>query len=96
LTTQAGICVQQDLALASLLGIAHVERNGHHYVDGLNSAPQAERKAFLNQHPKLYNESGASVRLRISQGMIELSDLTKPGFARNATPQFDEASALRP
>ncbi|KAB2868620.1 MAG: mandelate racemase, partial [Burkholderiaceae bacterium] len=35
LTTQAGLAVQQDLALVNLLGIAHVERNGHHYVDGM-------------------------------------------------------------
>ena len=34
LTTQAGLAVQQDLALANLLGLTHVERNGHHYVDG--------------------------------------------------------------
>ena len=34
LTTQAGVAVQQDLALATLIGATHVERNGHHYVDG--------------------------------------------------------------
>ena len=34
LTTQAGLSVQQDLALATLIGCEHVERNGHHYVDG--------------------------------------------------------------
>ena len=31
LTTQAGLAVQQDLALVNLLGLTHVERNGHHY-----------------------------------------------------------------
>ena len=35
LTTQAGLSVQQDLALVNLLGIRHVERNGHHYVNGM-------------------------------------------------------------
>ena len=29
LTTQAGLSLQQDLALLNLLGIHHVERNGH-------------------------------------------------------------------
>ena len=42
LTLQAGLAVQQDLALASLLGLAHVERNGHHYVNGMAALPQAE------------------------------------------------------
>ena len=27
--------MQQDLALATLIGATHVERNGHHYVDGM-------------------------------------------------------------
>ncbi len=35
LTTQAGLAVQQDLALVNLLGLTHVERNGHHYVNGM-------------------------------------------------------------
>ena len=43
LTTQAGIAVQQDLALASLVGATHVERNGHHYVDGMAGAPEQEQ-----------------------------------------------------
>jgi len=38
LTIQAGLALQQDLALVSLLGLTHVERNGHHYVNGMGSA----------------------------------------------------------
>ena len=34
LTAQPGLAVQQDLALAALLGLTHVERNGHHYAAG--------------------------------------------------------------
>jgi hypothetical protein len=29
LTCQAGLCVQQDLALGALIGVTHAERNGH-------------------------------------------------------------------
>src|SRR4051812_7178375 len=54
LTTQAGLAVQQDLALASLLGIAHVERNGHHYVNGMAGLPEAEQERFLKAHADLY------------------------------------------
>ena len=43
LTTQAGVAVQQDLALATLVGATHVERNGHHYVDGMAGAPEEEQ-----------------------------------------------------
>ena len=46
LTTQAGLSVQQDLALVNLLGIRHVERNGHHYVNGMAAPAAAEQAGF--------------------------------------------------
>ncbi len=52
LTTQGGVAVQQDLLLATLVGATHVERNGHHYVDGMAGAPQSEQAAFLSQHAR--------------------------------------------
>ena len=57
LTVQAGLAVQQDLALVSLLGISHVERNGHHYVNGMAGLPASEQDAFLHAHPDLYERS---------------------------------------
>src|SRR3990172_6998796 len=56
LTIQSGLALQQDLALASLLGLTHVERNGHHYVNGMAALPaggEAEGGAFLAAHPDL-------------------------------------------
>ena len=47
LTTLPGVSVQQDLALVSLLGMTHVERNAHHFVDGMSFASEAEQKAFV-------------------------------------------------
>ncbi|HSI00675.1 MAG TPA: mandelate racemase, partial [Reyranella sp.] len=38
LTTWPGTSVQQDLALVSLLGLTHVERNAHHFIDGMSFA----------------------------------------------------------
>jgi hypothetical protein len=88
LTTQAGLSVQQDLALVNLLGIRHVERNGHHYVDGMKALPRAEQDAFLHAHPDLYEDSHGAVRLRIRQGEIALASLAVPGFASGAMPEF--------
>src|SRR5262249_6069091 len=42
LTTQPGTSVQQDLALVNLLGLTHVERNAHHFIDGFAGRPIAE------------------------------------------------------
>ncbi|BEP43324.1 enolase C-terminal domain-like protein [Variovorax sp. V15] len=82
LTMQAGIGVQQDLALVSWLGLSHVERNGHHYVNGLAAAPEAEQQALLRAHPGLYETSDGAVRLAIREGQLDLSSLNAaPGFA---------------
>src|SRR5229473_1515408 len=51
LTIQAGLALQQDLALVSLLGLTHVERNGHHYVNGMAALPPTEQAAFLDALP---------------------------------------------
>ena len=58
LTCQAGLGVQQDLALGALIGVTHAERNGHHYVDGFADTPAAEARAFLAAHPDLYANDG--------------------------------------
>jgi len=88
LTMQAGLAVQQDLALASVLGLSHVERNGHHYVNGFagQGADAVEQQRFLCAHPDLYETSHGSVRLAINRGTIALGSLDCPGFASGAEP----------
>jgi hypothetical protein len=90
LTMQAGLAVQQDLALASILGLSHVERNGHHYVNGFvgQGAGAAEQERFLAAHPDLYQTSHGSVRLAISNGSIALGSLEIPGYASGAEPDW--------
>ncbi|MFG1203461.1 mandelate racemase [Xanthobacter aminoxidans] len=87
LCTWAGISTQQDLALVSLLGLTHVERNGHHYLDGMSFAPEDEQAAFLAAHPDLYHQpSGRPVRLAITDGDVRLKSLECQGFALGVTP----------
>jgi hypothetical protein len=94
LTTQAGISVQQDLALVNLLGIQHVERNGHHYVNGMAALSESEQAAFLHEHPGLYEKSHGAVRLKIVNGKIDLSSLDCAGFATNAKPEFKSMQVI--
>lgn len=94
LTTQAGLSVQQDLALVNLLGITHVERNGHHYVNGMAALPTAEQQDFLNAHPDVYERSHGAVRLKIKRGRIVLGSLACTGFASAALPDFSRMSVL--
>ena len=88
LTIQPGLALQQDLALVSLLGIAHVERNGHHYVNGMAGLPAGEQDAFLAAHPDLYERSHGAVRLRIAAGKMATGSLACAGFASAAMPEW--------
>lgn len=94
LTTQAGLAVQQDLALVAFLGLTHVERNGHHYVDGFRGAPAAEQLAFLAAHPALYHGAGEVVRLTIEDGKLDLSSFDRPGLAAGAEPDWASLVAM--
>ena len=93
LTTQAGLAVQQDLALVNLLGLGHVERNGHHYVNGMSGLPEAEQAAFLAAHPDLYERSHGAVRVKIAGGRLAIGSLAAPGFATGAYPAVGDADA---
>jgi len=94
LTTQAGLSVQQDLALVNLLGIRHVERNGHHYVNGMAALPAAEQEAFLQAHPDVYEHSHGAVRLKIRNGRIATASLDCTGYASAAMPDFGDMNAM--
>ena len=94
LTCQAGLAVQQDLALGALLGIAHAERNGHHYVDGFAETPAAEAERFLAAHPDLYERSGGKVRLAIHDGDLLTGSLAVAGFASAVHPDWPTISPL--
>jgi enolase-like protein len=88
LTTQAGVSVQQDLALVALLGLEHVERNGHHYVNGMAALPAAEQNAFLKAHPDLYARTAGAVRLHILEGRLALGSLDCAGLGVAAEPEW--------
>jgi hypothetical protein len=88
LTCQAGLGVQQDTLLASSLGVQHIERNGHHYVNGFGMAPEAESLSFAQAHPDLYSSNQAGVHLNVQQGLIHIDSLHQPGFGHQAWPDW--------
>src|SRR5438132_3055967 len=94
LTCQAGLAVQQDLALGALIGVTHAERNGHHYVDGFGDTPAAEAEAYLTAHPDLYARDGNKIRLAIHGGDLLTGSLTTPGFVTSVHPDWSAMSPL--
>jgi L-alanine-DL-glutamate epimerase-like enolase superfamily enzyme len=95
LTTLPGISLQQDLALVSLLGLTHVEKNAHHFVDGMRHRPQAEQRRFAAAHPDLYRldtlaDGSCVARLKIADGMVAIDSLDCPGFAHAVDMDWNE------
>jgi len=96
LTTWPGVSVQQDLALVSLLGLTHVERNAHHFIDGMGFAPEVEQVAFVAAHPNLYEKKeGKPARLKAIGGKLALGSLDVPGFAVGAEMDFKSMAPMK-
>lgn len=85
--------VQQDLATGAMLGLRHMERNGHHYVRGLDHLSPAERAGCFEHHASLYEPLGDGGQLRIRDGLLDVSSLRVPGYAVGFAPDW---SALTP
>jgi hypothetical protein len=80
------IPVQADLCLAATLGLAHVERNGHHYHPGLSYLPAAQQEAALAAHPDFYHRHRGAVRPRLVDGRFEIASLQCVGFGFAVEP----------
>ena len=94
LTCQAGLALQQDLALGALLCLEHAERNGHHYVDGFGDTPASEAEAFAAAHPDLYADAGQGIRLNIHDGDLLTGSLHGVGFATSVHPDWSRLAPL--
>jgi hypothetical protein len=89
LTLQAGVALQQDLALISILGIDHAERNGHHYTHGMIAASPEEQARFLAAYPDLYRDLNGVTCARIENGAMSTAGvLAKPGWGSAVTPDW--------
>ncbi|MGY8824327.1 MAG: mandelate racemase [Candidatus Latescibacterota bacterium] len=80
LTNIAVVPLHQDLVHVAALGIEHVERNGHHYVRGLDHLSEREREVCRREHASLYRQAGSLLSLDIRHGKIDLSSLQRPGL----------------
>jgi hypothetical protein len=95
LTTQVGVNVQQDLALVSILGLTHLERNGYHYVAGMSGLSGREQRAFLSAHPDLYTRDDKLARIAIRGGRMQIGSLACAGFATSVQPDWSSMRRLR-
>ena len=74
------VALQEDLAVASALGIKHVERNGHQYMPGLSMFPEEVQQKILSSHKDLYKLHNDYPVLNISDGSINLESINLAPF----------------
>jgi hypothetical protein len=89
------IALQQDLALMAMLGIPHVERNGHHYYQGLSMLPADWQEGAVAAHEDLYDRSSHGfTRLRVVQGRLQLDSVNRAPFGVGFLPDVEEFETL--
>ncbi|MGR3639189.1 hypothetical protein [Alterinioella nitratireducens] len=70
-----------DLAVVAALGIPHVERNAHHFFNGMAHLSPRDVSAGLADHPDLYQpDARVGGRLAIRDGMLSIGSLQRPGM----------------
>ncbi len=75
------VALLQDLTVCATLGIASVERNGHHYFAGLSMWPDDVQRKVLEQHGDLYRASRDGwPTLKISDGFVDVGSLLQAPF----------------
>ena len=90
LACQAGLAVQQDLALVSTLGKANAERKAHPYLHGMSAATRPEQLECRKQLPDLYEDHDGVVCLRIRNGRLSTSDIHgSTGWESDAEPFWE-------
>jgi len=82
------VALLQDLAMVALLGIEHVERNGHHYYRGLSLWPADWQDAALAAHGDLYTRHRDGFAcLNIRGGRVALGSVNTAPLG--VAPLFD-------
>ena len=85
--------LHQDLTHVAALGLDHAERNGHHYVRGLDHLSPPERERVLREHEGLYRPSAETGFLHVADGAIDVRSLQRcPGLGAGSA--FDPGAMV--
>ena len=89
------VAMVQDTAVVAMLGIPHVERNGHYYFKGLSMYPAALQEQVLAVHGDFYrrHEDGYP-SVNIQQGMVEVASINQAPFGCGATLDMNDYEPL--
>ncbi len=89
------VAMLQDVAVQAALGVAHVERNGHHYFRGLDVYPEALQGDVLAAHDGFYQRHAAGFpMLRIEEGQMDVTSVNAAPFGCGAILSMEPYEAL--
>jgi hypothetical protein len=79
----------------AILGIAHVERNGHHYFKGLSMLPKKIQNQILENHGDLYiqHEKGYPT-VHIQNSRVSIASLLDSPFGTRFTADLRQFTSL--
>ena len=89
------VSLHQDLVHVAALGLTHLERNGHHYIRGLDHLSEKEREICRARHYDLYIKNQDFMSLNIVDGAIDIRSLQLPGLGVNGAVDVLSMKSLK-
>lgn len=96
LSTVPPLTVMQDLAVASAMGLRHIERNGHHYFARFAPLDATIGERTAAAHPDLVDTLTGMPRLRIRDGLLQIGSVVDAPFGLLPEPEPVELTPLTP
>ena len=89
------VALLQDLSVMALLGVTHVERNGHQYFRGLSMHSSATQNSVLDKHRGLYDRhTEGFATLQIKNGQLDLPSVNAAPFGCGLTLDLTQFEPL--
>jgi len=87
LSTIPPLNVNQDLVVASAMGLRHIERNGHHYFARFAPLDATLADRVVAAHPDAFERRDGAPRLRIEGGVLRIGSLLDAPFGLTPEPE---------
>lgn len=94
LTNLPIVPLHQDYVALGILGLAHCERNAHHYHYGLAHLTERELATVAAHHRDLYEERDGEWFVKIREGMIDCASLQSAPFGVIGEPDWQAMTPL--
>lgn len=96
LSTIPPLTVNQDLVVASAMGLTHIERNGHHYFARFAPLEATLADRVVAAHPDAFAVQAGAPRVRIEGGMLQIGSLVDAPFGLVPEPEPEGLEPLTP